>query len=128
MNGICIACKKYAANLVIPSSKTYAICSACEVQGETPPDYCVACGMDYDAMTEAERALHGVDGEYIVFTCAIPRYQAIGSPQGHATFRYIYVSGKDRAGGESMFVCACGMQFPGRASLAQHHCDILRAE
>lgn len=32
-------------------------------------DFCSVCGLDYDSMTSAERAKHGVAGEFIVETC-----------------------------------------------------------
>lgn len=47
-----------------------------------PKDFCTYCGLDYDAMGPAERALHGCDGEYIVRTCLEVRIKA--------TFQHAY--------------------------------------
>jgi hypothetical protein len=35
----------------------------------TWPDFCYACTLDYDAMSPAQRAMHGCVGEMIVRTC-----------------------------------------------------------
>lgn len=36
---------------------------------EFEADYCVDCGVDYDAMTPEERARHTCHGEIVVLTC-----------------------------------------------------------